>query len=136
MPIAGTRVSVDVEGELTPARVKRFRKRVGLSASKFAQELGGYSRSYVKSIEGGSLPITQRFAGKFFAFVASDKARERGGLVLVSKHGLPRRGVLEILNAPRRCDGCGKWFVPVMPRQKRHNLKSCRTSARRRKGKR
>ena len=44
-------------GLVTPQRIKTFRKRQLWSARTLARELGGYTRSYIKSLEGGSLPV-------------------------------------------------------------------------------
>jgi hypothetical protein len=42
--------------------VRALRRRLGWSASRFAIEVGGHSRSYIKSIEGGSLPVSGSLA--------------------------------------------------------------------------
>ncbi len=47
---------------ITPEFVRALRKRLGWSASRFAIEVGGHTRSCIKSIEGGSLPVSRSLA--------------------------------------------------------------------------
>lgn len=48
--------------EITPEFVRAMRKQLGWSAARFAVEVGGHTRSYIKSVEGGSLPISRSLA--------------------------------------------------------------------------
>lgn len=130
---------------LTPGRVKQARERAGLTRSQFGkafrdQELvNGYSRNYISMIERGKVPLTERFEQKFYRVreVLRANAQAAGApsaveLELVSAHPLKMKR-LEILARPRKCDGCGRWFVPVQSGQKRHNDKRCHARAARKR---
>ncbi len=109
--------SVPIKRKLTRKQVKDLRLSQGWSATTMAEEMGnglpGYSRSYIKSIEGGSLPITERFEARFRIL----RARLRGERVrskeIVSRYRLPRR--LVILPKPKRCPVCRWFFVGRVP---------------------
>jgi transcriptional regulator with XRE-family HTH domain len=105
---------------LTRKQVKDLRRSQGWSARTMAQEMGnglpGYSRSYIKSIEGGSLPITERFEARFKilrARLMGERARSKD---IVSRYRLPRQLVL--LAKPKRCPTCKWFFVGRVPAQK------------------
>jgi transcriptional regulator with XRE-family HTH domain len=131
----------------TGARLRRYREGRGLTRSEFGklfkcEELpNGYSRVYVSRLERGVFPITPRFE-KYFRQVR-EKIRERarapaGGadgahmMEVVSDWPLKMKR-LEILAKPKKCDGCGRWFVPRQSRQKRHTSPLCQLRARRKR---
>lgn len=87
---------------VTSARVKRFRQEFNLSARKLAIAIG-YSRSYVKSIEGGSLPVSAAFAESFLSYEKRVRRGTDSDFVFVAPYRLPR--VLYILPRPRLCAG-------------------------------
>jgi transcriptional regulator with XRE-family HTH domain len=98
---------------LTRQQIKSWRKAKGLSATQLAGELG-YSRGYIKSVEGGSLPITPKFASKFLELDARwNGAEPKDGAprssVVTSRYKLPAE--LTIDARPRRCRECRQWFV-------------------------
>lgn len=101
------------ESRLTRQQVKSWRKAKHLSANKFAEALG-YSRSYIKSIEGGSLSLSPNFTAKFLGLQEQWNGSEpkdvtpRSSLV-VSRYKLPAEVTLEA--RPRRCRKCREWFV-------------------------
>jgi len=112
--------------------LKAWRNAHKLSAAALARELG-VSRQYVKSIEGGSLAASQKFIKKFDALRAEwgegTVKEEAPKLInLVCKFDLPNS--FEILAKPRRCKGCHKYFVPIVPTQRMHNTAECRRNAR------
>ena len=79
-----------VARQLTRRQVKSFRKSQGWSATRLGLEMAnglprGYSRSYVKAIEGGSLPSRDFSRSVFACSRAGDRrASAKQGL------GLPR----------------------------------------------
>lgn len=106
----------------------------GFSARQVA-ECFGVTRATFKAWETGKKSITDENARRARALYrewAQDLKMERahvrglGVLTVTFKRGVDSRmRSLEILFKPRKCDGCGRWFVPVSSRQKRHNLTSC-----------
>lgn len=121
---------------LTRREVKAFRHSQGWSAARLGVELGNgiegaqYSRSYVKSVEGGSLPVSRFFAERF-GIVRARVIGEQVRSVEIKKHfrKFPKR--LVIAGALKRCDVCGWHFVASTPNQKRCGL-VCARAARRR----
>ena len=104
------------KNRLTPRQVKQFRHAQEWSATELGRELGGYSRSYVKSIEGGSLPTTPRFVKRFDELrrrIIGERVRSRD---YVSRWTLPKR--LIIASKPRKCAVCHWYFTPRVPNQK------------------
>ena len=114
--------SVSNSRSLTPRAVKKFRKEQGWSAEDLGHEMGlgidsqSYTRSYIKSIEGGSLPITERFAARFFLLRESVMGGRVHAKQITSPFFLPRS--FEILARPKKCRVCGKWKVFRVPWQK------------------
>jgi hypothetical protein len=108
--------------KVTRGAVKGFRKGLGWSAARLGIELGSgiegaqYSRSYVKSIEGGSLPLSRFFCERFAltrARVIGEQLQNRNWLI---KGRAPKRLVI---GKVRRCDVCEWHFCPSTPNQKR-----------------
>jgi len=99
----------------------------------------GVTRATFKAWETGKKSITDENARRartlyleWAADVKNERAHARGlGVLTVTfKRGVDSRmRSLEILFKPRKCDGCGRWFVPVSSRQKRHNVAGCRMMA-------
>ena len=120
-------------GMLSGRTVKAWRNEKKLSASKLGQALG-YSRSYIKAIEGGSLPVSAKFATKFRELQQSINGHAfepepPKPCSVITHYELPSS--FEILAKPVRCKGCGKWIIPRFPNQKTHATKVCRRKAER-----
>lgn len=107
---------------LTRGAVKAFRKAQGWSAARLGIELGNgivgaqYSRSYIKAIESGALPISRFFRERFKilrARIIGEQAQSKNILV---RGRLPKR--LVIAGKIKRCPVCGWHFVGVTPNQK------------------
>ncbi len=60
---------MDGSERVTPERIKAFRRRFRLSAKKFGALLG-YSRAYIKGLEGGTVPISEPFRSRFTKLAA------------------------------------------------------------------
>ncbi len=117
-------------GKVTPTRVKQFRAAQDeMSAYDLACALG-YTRSYVKSIEGGSLRITRRFAQRFARLERKTYAKAKRERRIQSIHPLPME--VKILARPRRCRICKEWFIFPHPLQRVCTGRDCRHQARRR----
>lgn len=120
-------------------RLQRLGKRTNNYSARQIGEMFGVTRATFKAWQTGKKVITDdtaRRARSLYAEWAKDakelstKERERDVLVVTFARGVDSRmRTLEIPRKPRKCDGCGKWFVPVSSRQKRHNVASCRTRA-------
>ncbi len=118
-------------GLLSGRTVKDWRHEKGLSAASLGKMMG-YSRSYVKAIEGGSLPVSRQFAEKFRELRENKQAMEPEPpkpITVISHYTLPQS--IEILAKPIKCRGCYKWILPRSPNQKTHATKACRRKARR-----
>ncbi len=102
--------------ELTGKQVKMFRKRLGWSAYELGREMGGYSRSYIKHIEGGSLKPSARFYARFQRLAGKIHKEDLRNKVIQTRFRLPR--VFEISVKPRRCPGCRKWYIWNHPNRK------------------
>lgn len=129
-------VEIRLKRFLSGRTLKEFRKAHGYSAHALAVELG-VSRSYIKSIEGGSLAASQKLIARF------NELRDRIGegsapesetpRTVTSKYHLPQ--TFEILAKPTRCKVCKKFFVGHTPAQK-YCSPTCAKLARKRKTKR
>lgn len=107
---------------LSGKTLKAWRKEHGYSAQALAVELG-VTRSYIKSIEGGSLAASQKVIERFNALRAKlgagsatpaqhdDEPRR-----VISKYALPAS--FEILARPVKCKTCKHHFIPRTPAQK------------------
>jgi len=114
-------IEIRLKRFLSGRTLKEWRKAHGYSAHALAVELG-ISRAYVKSIEGGSLPASQKVIARF------DALRERAGenvappveseplRKVISKYKLPAS--FEILAKPKRCAHCRAYFIGRTPQQK------------------
>ena len=108
--------------KLTRGMVRAFRQQQGWSATELGRELSagigaGYSRSYIKSIEGGSLPVSRFFREKFLRLVERVRGEQVNAKQILMSGRFPKR--LVIAAKPKRCDVCGWSFVGSTPRQKR-----------------
>ena len=108
--------------KVTRGVVRTFRRQQGWSASKLGRELSagigtGYSRSYMKSIEGGSLPVSRFFREKFLRLVERVRGEQVNAKQILMSGRFPRR--LVISGKPKRCDICGWPFIGSTPTQKR-----------------
>ncbi len=115
---------------VTPTRIRRLRDVQGWSAHELACNLN-CTRSYIKSLEGGSLPITHRVAMKFIALERQTYAEAARHKQIKSLYPLPRE--LKILARPRKCRVCKEWFIFASPRQRVCNDPECQRIARRRR---
>lgn len=99
----------------TPRQFKQFRKQIGYSATAMGRALG-ISRSYVKHIEGGSLPIRQRVARAFADLQArfAGKPSQRDP-VIISRFAMPAE--VRLLAKPRKCRGHRRWHIFRTPYQ-------------------
>jgi hypothetical protein len=123
---------VATQKRLTRRQVKSFRKSQGWSATRLGAELAngasrGYSRSYVKAIEGGSLPISRFFAQRFRLL----RARVIGEQVLNKEWILRGRAPKHLVIAarPKRCGVCHRAFIGATANQK-YCSRDCSRSAR------
>ena len=120
--------------------LKAFRTRFGISARGMAQ-LTGYSRAYIKRIEGGSLRASSKFSDKFSAVQADYEnvpLPPPKGLTVTGPGILPEDvTVLVLMARPRRCKEtrCHACFVPRDRRQK-FCSEACRQAHARRASKR
>lgn len=108
--------------KVTRGAVRAFRKQLGWSATELGRELSagigaGYSRSYIKSIEGGSLPVSRFFREKFLRLVERVRGEQVNSKQILIKGRFPKRLVIAV--KPKRCDVCGWHFVGSTPTQKR-----------------
>lgn len=113
--------SITLRQRLSGRTLKEWRKAHGLSATQMGRRLN-CSRSYVKSIEGGSLAASQKIIQRFNELRAemgegAPVVEPPPTLKVTSKYKLPAAFV--ILSKPRRCP-CGVWFIPRTANQKRH----------------
>ena len=106
-------------------RVKAFRMIQGLSAAALAIELG-HSRSYVKAIEGGSLPASAKFKAKFYAIERRTYRKEFINGAITSRYVLPTE--LTIYIKPKRCRVCKRWMI-APAHQKVCDRAKCRRAA-------
>jgi len=117
---------------LTRRAVKSFRKSQGWSATRLGAEMAngtsrGYSRSYVKAIEGGSLPISRFFQQRFCllrARVIGERVRNKEWTV---RGRAPKHLVIAV--KPKRCAVCRGAFIGATPNQK-YCSRECAKSAR------
>ena len=116
--------------KLTPKFVNQWRKARGISARVLGVELD-YAKSYIKQIEGGSMPLTANFERKFRAFQHKTQTQEYKTRQIESRYPLPRQ--IKILARPRRCKVCQEWFIFSDPKQDVCTSTHCRREARRRK---
>ncbi len=110
------------EQRVTRGAVRAFRHQQGWSAIELGRELSGgigsgYSRSYIKSIEGGSLPVSRFFREKFLRVVERVRGEQVNSKQILMRGRFPKR--LVISGRPRRCDVCGWPFIGSTPSQKR-----------------
>ena len=117
---AAPAVEIRVKRFLSGRTLKAWRKEHGYSAHALAVELG-ISRAYVKSIEGGSLPASQKVIARFYALreqmgEGSAPAQEETPRRVISKYALPQS--FEILARPVKCKTCHAFFIPRTPQQK------------------
>ena len=118
-------------GMLSGRTVKNWRNEKKLSAARLGQMLG-YSRSYIKAIEGGSLPVSAKFASKFRELQKTENGQTfepepPKPCTIITHYDLPTS--FEILAKPVRCKGCGKWIIPRSPNQKTHVTRACQRKA-------
>ena len=108
-------------GLVTPQRIKAFRKRQQWSARELARELGGYTRSYIKSLEGGSLPVSKKFARAFCELEINTPSTPNASPaplpVIRSKYKLPTGEILLLARA-RKCPGCKRNVIMPYANQK------------------
>ena len=91
-----------------PDFVRAARLSLNLSAAEL-DRLMGYSVGYVSHIEKENLPVTKKFARRFWAIVGDDEAKQT--ITAVAPLGVPD-GVI-ILRAAVECScGCKMWFIP------------------------
>lgn len=118
-------------------RLQREAKQVrGWSARVTAQHLG-VTRATLKGMQSGKKSIgemPQIHARNLQRELRKDRAeqgqQDRELLAVRFAGGWDARmRALDIERKPKKCDGCGRWFVPVSSRQKRHNKKECRMRA-------
>lgn len=118
---------------LTRGEIKAFRKAQGWSAARLGIELGNgivgneYSRSYIKAIESGAMPISRFFRERFRitrARIIGEQAQSKNILV---RGRLPKR--LVIAGRIKKCVACGWHFVGVTPNQ-RFCGEACRAKSR------
>lgn len=106
---------------LSGRTLKTWRKAHGYSAQALAVELG-VTRSYIKSIEGGSLAASQKVIERFNALRAklgegnATPAHDDEPRRVISKYALPAS--FEILARPVKCKTCKHHFIPRTPAQK------------------
>lgn len=136
-----------VDGEFL-RRLQRLGKHVhGYSAAQVAEKFpsqtrgGGVHRATFKAWQSGKKKISVDHAEralKLFAIWSADAKENQTAVHEKTRDVIrlnfaagcdARMRTLEITHKPIKCDGCGKWFVPVSSRQKRHNLAACRTRA-------
>ncbi|MBM3130564.1 MAG: helix-turn-helix transcriptional regulator [Chloroflexi bacterium] len=118
---------------VTPTRIRQLRDAQGWSAYELACKLN-CTRSYIKSLEGGSLPITHRFAMRFVALERQTYAEAARHKQIKSLYPLPRE--LKILARPRRCRICREWFIFPHPQQRVCTDPQCCATARQLRAKR
>jgi transcriptional regulator with XRE-family HTH domain len=105
--------TIVLDSNLTGKQVKAWRKKQKLSAQQLAKLLQ-YRRAYIKSIEGGSLPVSSIFKQRFLE-LQSDWSNQKILLSpplpskVISKYKLPAQLTIEA--RPRRCRDCKNWFV-------------------------
>lgn len=109
--------------EVTPTRIRQLRDAQGWSAHELGCKLN-CTRSYIKSLEGGSLPITHRFAMRFVALERQTYAEAARHKQIQSLHPLPHE--ITILARPRRCRVCREWFIFPCPQQRVCTDPECR----------
>lgn len=93
---------------VTPTRIRQLRESQGWSAYELGCKLN-CTRSYIKSLEGGSLPMTHRFAMRFVALERQTYAEAARHKHIKSLYPLPRE--IKILARPRKCVVCKQWFI-------------------------
>lgn len=106
----------ELRGILNPPRIRAFRKRQGWKPAELGAELGGYSASYIRSLETANLPITETFADKFRALerrIYADAAERKE---IHAKYPLPR--AVLILARARKCAGCKRYVILPYANQK------------------
>jgi len=118
---AAPAVEIRVKRFLSGRTLKAWRKEHGYSAHALAVELG-ISRAYVKSIEGGSLPASQKVIARFHALRetlgegSAPQPETRETARVISKYKLPAS--FEILARPVKCKTCHAFFIGRTPAQK------------------
>lgn len=117
--------------KLTGNFIREWRKKRGISARVLALELGYNGRTYIKKIEGGSLPVTIPFTRKFVRFKNETETREIATREIQSPRPLPPR--LKILATPRKCKFCGEWFIFPYPHQRVCTSRTCQSAAKSRR---
>ena len=118
MPITKKKPTVR---RLTRRQVKNFRKSQGWSATRLGLEMAnglarGYSRSYVKAIEGGSLPISRFFAQRFLVLRARVIGEQVHSKDWVMLGRAPKHLLINV--KPKRCPVCHKSFIGATANQK------------------
>lgn len=110
---------IRLQARLSGRTLKEWRKSHGYSATQAGRVLN-CTRSYIKSIEGGSLAASQKFIQRFNEQRAGDGeipplAEAPEPLKVHCRYKLPAS--FKILAKPRHCK-CGLWFIPRTPNQK------------------
>lgn len=113
-------VEIRVKRFLSGRTLKAWRKEHGYSAHALAVELG-VSRAYIKQIEGGSKPASQKLIERFHALretlgAGSAPPPETEPPRVISKYKLPAS--FEILARPVKCKTCRAYFIGRTPQQK------------------
>lgn len=109
---------------LTGHYVRAWRKSRGISARELGEALGYRGREYIKKLEGGYFPMTEKFARRFDEFKHKTQAREYRQRKIESLFPLPK--TIRILARPRRCAICREWFIFADHTQKVCNARTCR----------
>ncbi len=114
-------VEIRVKRFLSGRTLKDWRKAHHYSAHALAVELG-VSRAYVKQIEGGSKPASQKLIQRFNALRetlgegSAPQPETETARRVVSKYKLPQS--FEILARPVKCKVCHAYFIGRAPQQK------------------
>lgn len=101
-------------GAITPKRIRALRRAMGWTASELARRLF-ITRSYVKSLEGGSLPISERIADRIAVLERDVYATLAQEKLIESRYPLPKK--IKILAKPKKCAVCREWFIFPHPKQ-------------------
>lgn len=116
--LATENIRIQPKRFLSGQKVKNWRLAHKWSAEKLAGELA-YGRSYIKSIEGGSLPASQKFIERFQELITRTTGRtfptDTPEVTARVRFKLPKS--FEIQAKPVRCRKCRKWFVPHTTQQ-------------------
>ncbi|MBA7543174.1 hypothetical protein ES705_35504 [subsurface metagenome] len=102
----------------TPDYVKARREELKISAADLSRRMG-YSDRYVALIEQENLPVTRKFAKRFWN-VIFDKEQKRTAVAIVPlSFGVDEDTEIQITRKPVKCRcGCQLWFVPSSTRHR------------------